>query len=76
MLYSDEEFGQRFADALGTVASRDINRFEVIIEGHNDGETSLPRSSGIGECARKQYHKLIGAPVTDPQPGSGNWSSL
>lgn len=75
-LYSDEEFGKLFAAALGRVAARSINTFTVVIEGHNDDEDKLPRSSGIGGCARAQFHRLLGKPVTDPNPASQNWSSM
>lgn len=74
MLFSDEEFGQRFTEALGRVDARPINRFEVVIEGHGGG--ALPRSSGIGGCARAQFHKLCGLPITDPNPPNSRWSSL
>ena len=73
MLFGDAEFGQRFSDALGRVAARPLLEFAVTIE---HGDTGLPRSSGIGDCARKQFHKLLGLSVTDPQAGSSNWSSL
>lgn len=73
MLLSDEAFGRAFAEALGRVGARPYLRFEVVIE---HGDEGLPRSSSIGSCARQQSHKLMGLPITDPNPPAQNWSSL
>jgi hypothetical protein len=73
MLLSDAEWSSRFIQAMGQQAAEPVQEYTTRIELGVTG--GLPRASGIGDCGRKQFYSVTGAPTTDVLSPSGNWNA-
>ena len=71
-MYSDEEWGEAWLEAMRRVAEYDTIRLDVVIEG---GDVGLPRASSIGICSRQQWYRLTDTPKTDVLTPMHNWSA-
>ena len=69
-LFSDQEFGERFAIALQAIADEG---FDLHVHTENQ-DVGLPRSSSIFACARQQQHRLQHRSITDPRPPAEAWA--
>lgn len=72
MLFSDEEFSERFALAMHELDSDEFNAYEFVIQSGGLGKV---RASGVGSCAAKQLYSLKGEVETDLMNARYNWSS-
>lgn len=71
-LFSDEEFQQRFIQALGEVSEQDF----TLVSEHLNRPTTGPRMSGLGSCGRQQVYSATQTPKTNPKNRIDNWNAL
>ena len=71
MIYTDEQFADRYHEAMLSLAAEPM-ALEFRIE---SGHTGLPRASSLGDCARKQLYDMRQDAPTDSGAAAGLWPS-
>lgn len=70
--FTDDEFVRRWLAAMTEMDNEDYMEYRFVIE---NGDSGMPRASGIGGCAARTMYRINGTEPTDLRRAEYNWSA-